>query len=111
MRGFPERALRRIDRGLRDVRERFLGRLDGRLARIRGAVARVPGDPEAVAALGNEIHALIGAAGTLGFHDLAAAAEGVDRTSRGEPDPSATDAALVVLYSCVEAYVRRRTAA
>jgi excinuclease UvrABC nuclease subunit len=39
------------------------------------------------------------------------AAEGVDRTSRGEPDPSATDAALVVLYACVEAYLRRRTAA
>jgi len=36
----PERALRGIERGLREVRERFLDRLDERLDRIRLAMAR-----------------------------------------------------------------------
>jgi hypothetical protein len=88
---FPERALRRIERGLREVRERFLDRLDDRLDHIRLAMSLAPGDPAAAEDLRREIHSLIGSAGTLGFHDLAAAAE-----------------RLAVPIACVEACTRQR---
>lgn len=103
--------MRRIDRGLREIRERFLDRLSERLDRIRRAADRAPDEPSATVALGQEIHSLIGAAGTLGFHDLAAAAEAVDRALREGADPAAVAEGLVLLHACGDAYARERTAA
>jgi chemotaxis protein histidine kinase CheA len=97
-----------IERGLREVRERFLDRLDERLDRIRLSMSLAPGDPVAVEDLRREIHSLIGSAGTLGFHDLAAAAEASERTMRDGDAPMAVAERLAVLIACVEAYTRQR---
>jgi len=90
------------------VRERFLDRLDERLDRIRLAMARAPADPLATTDLRREVHSLIGSAGTLGFHDLAAAAEAVDRSMRDGDEPDTTAGRLALLVACVEAYARQR---
>lgn len=100
--------MRGIERGLREVRERFLDRLDERLDRIRRAMSLAPGDPVAAEDLRREIHSLIGSAGTLGFHDLAAAAEASERTMRDGGVPMAVAERLAVLIACVEAYTRQR---
>lgn len=100
-----------IERGLREVRERFLDRLDERLDRIRRASALAPADPAVVDALKREVHSMVGAAGTLGFHDLAAAAEAVERALREQADADATAQRLAVLQACAAAYAVHRAPA
>jgi chemotaxis protein histidine kinase CheA len=100
-----------IDPRLREVRERFLDRLDERLDRIRREAALALTDADAAGRLRREVHNLIGAAGLLGFHDLAAAAEAVDRLLSTESDPVIIADQLGLLIHCGDAYGRRHSPA